>query len=95
MGTQAIIFTYEGQHPSQETIRGMAQALLNSDTSINISTLKNHNLNEEEFAQALVAAAVKKPSKGTSIVIEGYKKPVLSKEDKDKFLGFMSAILNG
>ena len=94
MGTQAIIFTYEGQEPTREVIRDMAEALINSEIGINVATVQNHNLNELEYAQAIVAAGVKKPSKGVSIKIEK-SKPALSKEDREKFLGFMSSILNG
>lgn len=96
MGTQAIIFTYEGQEPTRETIRSMAEALLNSDIGVNTATLQNHNLNEAEYAQALVGAAVKKPSKGLSIKIErAPNKIVLGDDKKEKIINFFSELING
>lgn len=97
MGTQAIIFTYEGQEPTREVIRDMAEALINSEIGINVATVQNHNLNELEYAQAMVAAGVKKPSKGVSIKIETTKpkKIILGDDKKEKILNFFSELING
>ena len=54
MGTQAIIFVYQGEHPEYETIGNMVKALLESDTKIVSETLRNYNLDEKECARALV-----------------------------------------
>lgn len=94
MDTQAIIFTYEGQEPTRETIRSMAEALLNSEIGMNVATLQNHNLNQLEFAQALAVAGVKKPSKGVSIKIERPRRE-FGDADKEKIIDFFKDLING
>lgn len=60
----AIIFTYEGSDPGQETIRRMAEALINTVGEIKVETMQNFNLTDEEIGHALVNHA-RKNSKNT------------------------------
>ena len=60
----AIIFTYEGSDPGQETIRRMAEALINTVGEIKVETMQNFNLTDEEVGAALLSHA-KKNSKNT------------------------------
>lgn len=57
--TNAIIFLYTGQHPDQETIRKMAESLLQSGTSVDVNSLQNFNLEEKEIAQAIALFGIK------------------------------------
>ena len=96
MGTQAIIFVYQGEHPEYETIGNMVKALLDSDTKIVSETLRNYNLDEKECARALVGTAVNLPSNGMTIKVEkSSPKIVITEDKKQKLAEFLVNLVNG
>ena len=84
----AIIFTYEGSNPNKETIRRMAEALINNVSEIKVETIQNFNLTDEEVGSALLNHA-KKNSKNTISIEIG------KKEIPEPVKLFLKSLLNG
>lgn len=59
MNSNAIIFVYNGDAPQAETIRRMAEAIMNT-LSIDHQSLTSYTLNEKEIAESIVSSVLSK-----------------------------------
>lgn len=62
MNSNAIIFVYNGDAPQAETIRRMAEAIMNT-ISIDHQSLVSYTLDEKEIAKSMVSSALSKEDK--------------------------------
>jgi len=59
MNSNAIIFVYNGDAPQAETIRRMAESIMNT-ISIDHQSLTSYTLNEKEIAESMVSSVLSK-----------------------------------
>lgn len=100
-GQQTITIQYVGETPNDPQLLGAAaiaalNVLANNGYFVNTEVNPTvHNFTETDVAQIVAMMANKTKNKGATIKVETSQIPVLNKEDKEKFFGFMRAILNG
>lgn len=101
MERQTIVIQYVGENPAvSDVIVKAAVSAINTinDCGFYVDTTVNpiaHHFTETDIAQMTAMMANKTKSKGITIKVETPERPALSKEDREKFLDYMNAILNG